>query len=128
MLKKLLSSLVFTNLLFLNGCGAIFYPERHGNTRDVDPKVAVLDAVGLIFFLIPGVVAYAVDFTTGCIYLSGGGSHHAEIIPLDKSHNVNYQINNALYKNYGEMADNAVNMNGVIGFNNWAKLNGMNYF
>ncbi len=27
----------------------------------------------LLFFLIPGIIAYAVDFSTGCIYLPGWG-------------------------------------------------------
>ena len=52
------------------GCGTILYPERryqpHG---DVDLKVVALDTLGLLLFFIPGVIAFAVDFTTGAIYL-----------------------------------------------------------
>lgn len=54
------------------GCGTLMYPERRGQ-RDgrIDVGVAVLDGVGLLFFLIPGVIAYAVDFSNGTIYLPG---------------------------------------------------------
>ena len=31
--------------------------------------MVILDAVGLLFFLIPGIIAFAVDFGNGCIYL-----------------------------------------------------------
>jgi len=75
MFKNLLSFIVLIPLILVTtGCGAIFYPERSGNTHKIDPKVAVSDGVGLLFFIIPGVVAYAIDFSTGCIYLSGGGT------------------------------------------------------
>jgi len=53
----------------LISCGAILYPERR-NQRDgrLDAGVVVLDAVGLLFGIIPGVIAFAVDFSTGAIY------------------------------------------------------------
>jgi len=35
--------------------------------------VVALDAIGLLFFFVPGVIAFAVDFVTGAIYLPGGG-------------------------------------------------------
>jgi len=60
--------------MFLNtSCGTILYPERRNQKAGhLDPGVVVLDAVGLLFFLVPGVVAFAVDFTTGAIYLPEG--------------------------------------------------------
>lgn len=33
--------------------------------------MAIMDAACLVFFVIPGIIAFAVDFTTGAIYLSG---------------------------------------------------------
>jgi hypothetical protein len=58
------------SLAALTGCGTILYPERryrpHG---DVDLKVVAMDTLGLLLFFIPGVIAFAVDFTTGAIYL-----------------------------------------------------------
>lgn len=60
-------------------CGTLLYPERrHSNLqvdpggRRIDPAVAVLDAAGLIFFVIPGIIAFAVDFGTGAIYYPKG--------------------------------------------------------
>ncbi len=60
-------------------CGTLLYPERrHSNIQvdpsglRIDPAVAVLDAVGLVFFVIPGIIAFAVDFGTGAIYYPKG--------------------------------------------------------
>lgn len=60
--------------LQLTACGTLLHPEREGQRGGrIDPGIAVLDGVGLLFFLIPGVIAFAVDFTNGTIYLPGGG-------------------------------------------------------
>src|SRR4030042_1670528 len=60
-------------MMELAGCGTILYPERKGQKDGrIDPGIAVLDGLGLLFFIIPGVIAFAVDFTTGAIYLPGG--------------------------------------------------------
>lgn len=54
-------------------CGYLIYPERQGLRGDrVDGTVVALDAIGLLFFVLPGVIAFAVDFSTGCIYLPKG--------------------------------------------------------
>src|SRR4030042_4573881 len=59
-------------MMELAGCGTILYPERKGQKDGrIDPGIAVLDGLGLLFFIIPGVIAFAVDFTTGAIYLPG---------------------------------------------------------
>ena len=56
----------------LAGCGTLMYPERKGQKGGrIDAGVAVLDAIGLLFFIIPGVIAFAVDFSEGTIYLPG---------------------------------------------------------
>lgn len=57
-------------LLQLSACGVILHPERQGQRAgQIDAKVAILDGIGLLFFLVPGVIAFAVDFATGTIYL-----------------------------------------------------------
>ena len=57
----------------LSGCGTIFWPERKGQPPGIlDPKVVALDAVGLLLFFVPGVIAFAVDFNNGTIYLPPG--------------------------------------------------------
>src|SRR5690606_1945709 len=51
-------------------CGTLLYPERRGQPRgQLDVGVVALDGVGVLLFLVPGVIAFAVDFATGAIYL-----------------------------------------------------------
>ena len=70
-LMKTLYVLVCAVLIVqLAGCGTLMYPERKGQRGGrIDAGVAVLDGVGLLLFIIPGVIAYAVDFSNGTIYL-----------------------------------------------------------
>lgn len=75
-MKKILIALLF---LQLAGCGYFLYPERVGQrSGNVDPAVVILDAAGLLFGVLPGVVAFAVDLTTGTIYLPPGGTSAVE--------------------------------------------------
>ena len=65
-------------VLHLASCGTLLYPERRGQTSGrIDPGVAILDGVGILLFIIPGAVAFAVDFITGAIYLPGGKKRSA---------------------------------------------------
>jgi hypothetical protein len=76
-------SVVF--IIELAGCGTILYPERKGQKDGrIDPGIAVLDGLGLLFFIIPGVIAFAVDFTTGAIYLPGG-PRKSSVFPEDET-------------------------------------------
>lgn len=53
-----------------SGCGTIIHPERRGQpTGRLDPAIVLLDGLGLLLFFIPGIIAFAVDFSTGAIYL-----------------------------------------------------------
>jgi hypothetical protein len=62
-------TLVAVIALVSTSCGTLLYPERRGQPRGViDSGVLLLDAVGLIFFVVPGLIAFAVDFSTGAIY------------------------------------------------------------
>ncbi len=73
--------LVATLILALQsvGCGTLIYPERRGQTGgQIDPGIAILDAAGLLVFVVPGLVAFGVDFVTGAIYLPGGKKASAE--------------------------------------------------
>lgn len=52
------------------GCGTVLYPERIGQRHGpLDWKVVALDTIGLLLFLVPGVIAFIVDFHNGTIYL-----------------------------------------------------------
>jgi len=73
-MKKFIFTLFIVCMLAeTTGCGTIFRPERKGQKNgDVDLQIALLDGIGLLFFIIPGVIAYAVDFADGTIYLPPG--------------------------------------------------------
>ena len=62
-----LAASLFTQL---TACGTLFYPDRRGQIEGrIDPAIAVLNAVGLLFYVIPGLIAFGIDFATGAIYL-----------------------------------------------------------
>ena len=64
----------------LTACGTLFYPDRRGQIEGkIDPAVAALDAIGILFYVIPGLIAFAVDFATGAIYLPA--DQHAQVAP-----------------------------------------------
>ncbi|MCY1395283.1 hypothetical protein D9M71_102250 [compost metagenome] len=72
--------LVATLLTQLTACGTLFFPDRRGQIEGkIDPVVAALDAIGILFYVIPGLIAFAVDFATGAIYLPGGTT--AQVAP-----------------------------------------------
>lgn len=55
-------------------CGYVFHPERRNQQRhsgQLDVSIVLLDAIGCLFFIIPGVIAFAVDITSNTIYLPG---------------------------------------------------------
>ncbi|MDT4824390.1 hypothetical protein FQZ97_576370 [compost metagenome] len=62
--------LVATLVTQLTACGTLFFPERRGQIEGrIDPAVAAMNAIGILFYVIPGLIAFAVDFATGAIYL-----------------------------------------------------------
>ena len=64
------SFLIFILSFQITACGTILYPERKGQPAGrLDIGIVLLDGIGLLFFIIPGVIAYAVDFNNGTIYL-----------------------------------------------------------
>ena len=59
-----------TLLAQLTACGSIFYPDRRGQIEGkIDPVIAGANAIGILFYVIPGLIAFAIDFATGAIYL-----------------------------------------------------------
>ena len=71
---KSLSLVVLASIgLQLASCGTLLYPERRGQTSGhVDTGVAVMDGLWCLLFVVPGVVAFIVDFTDGAIYEGSG--------------------------------------------------------
>jgi hypothetical protein len=57
------------------GCGTLIHPDRRYAPNDghLDWGIVALDTLGLLLFFLPGVIAFAVDFTTGAIYLPPAG-------------------------------------------------------
>jgi uncharacterized protein YceK len=71
---KILTSIVVSVSLLIasSGCGTLMFKEResqgHTNGR-VDPNVVIMDSLGLLLFVLPGLVAFGVDFSTDAIFL-----------------------------------------------------------
>lgn len=61
-------------ILTQTACGTLLHPERNGQRAGrIDPAIAILNGVGILFYAVPGLVAFAVDFSNGTIYLPGTG-------------------------------------------------------
>src|SRR6185503_14332825 len=75
------------SLSLIAGCGMILHPERRNQPPggNLDWSIVALDAVGLLLFFIPGVIAFAVDFSTGAIYLPPDQYGSAERSAKDRS-------------------------------------------
>ena len=91
---KILNVVISAALIVqLTGCGTLMYPERKGQkSGKIDAGVAVLDGIGLLLFVIPGVIAFAVDFNNGTIYLPGTSRasldiHNIKQVKFDPKHN-----------------------------------------
>ncbi|WP_110969023.1 polyribonucleotide nucleotidyltransferase [Pseudomonas huaxiensis] len=73
-------ALIAALLTQLTACGTLFYPDRRGQIEGkIDPVIVALDAVGILFYVIPGLIAFGIDFASGAIYLPGGST--AQISP-----------------------------------------------
>ena len=78
---RIIGSVVALSLVTqLTACGTLFFPDRRGQIEGkIDPVVAGLNAVGILFYVIPGLIAFGIDFATGAIYYPGG--HTAQVDP-----------------------------------------------
>lgn len=113
MLKKLVKTfyvIVCTVLIAqLAGCGTLMYPERRGQKGGrIDAGVAVLDGLCLLLFIIPGIIAYAVDFSNGTIYLphTARGSldlKNIKQVKFDPKHYTNETIEKIIKEETGYM-------------------------
>lgn len=73
LINKAITLALLVTVMNLTACGYFLYPERRGQTTGrLDAAVILLDAAGLLIGIIPGVVAFAVDISTGAIYLPKG--------------------------------------------------------
>ncbi|MDP5209092.1 hypothetical protein [Microbulbifer sp. 2205BS26-8] len=87
--RSIALSCVLVMAINVSACGYFLYPERKGQTGGrVDPAVVILDGAALLFGILPGVVAFAVDFTNGTIYLPPGSpsviDRHTSAVDTDR--------------------------------------------
>ncbi|MEX6503381.1 polyribonucleotide nucleotidyltransferase [Pseudomonas zhanjiangensis] len=83
----------------LSACGTLFFPDRRGQIQgQVDPVVVALDAIGILFYVIPGLIAFGIDFATGAIYLPGGSTAQVDPQELNKAVDASGKIDNVRLK------------------------------
>lgn len=83
--RVLLLTTLHLSVAALSGCGTVLHPERRGQPSGrVDWKIVALNGIGLLFFFIPGIIAFAIDFATGAIYLPPEEQVGSTISPADK--------------------------------------------
>jgi hypothetical protein len=101
-LKMFAATLTAPLALGLSGCGSLFYPERRYNKHSphFDGTIVLLNGIGLLFYIIPGLIAFAVDFATGAIYLPPG-QERGVLIRLDPKHLTPEEIRDAIYEETG---------------------------
>jgi len=63
---------VFSFVVLVTNCGTLLYPQRlrQEPSRKVHAPTVIMDSLWLLVFIIPGVVALAVDIANGTIYYS----------------------------------------------------------
>jgi hypothetical protein len=111
MLKKLVKTLYVlvcaVLIVQLAGCGTLMYPERKGQKSGrIDAGVAVMDGLCLLLFVIPGIIAYAVDFSNGTIYLPNTTRSSLNLkdikqVKFDPKHYTNATIEKIIEKETG---------------------------
>jgi hypothetical protein len=91
--RMLLTVVIIVLIIQLTACGYFFYPERRGQKPigRIDPAIAVLDALGLFLFIVPGVIAFAVDITNGTLYFPE--SHHRSSLSTETEHMTVIRVN-----------------------------------
>lgn len=97
MKKTLLATCLAGTMVVSSGCGLLLYPERQGQTSGkIDPVVVGLDMLGLVFFIVPGLVAFAIDYSSGTIYLPNSASS----VDAAKTHSDKTVINQTYLNNH----------------------------
>ena len=101
--SKITAVLMAAWLFVLSSCGTIIYPDRQGQPRggQLDLAVVGMDAILCFFFLIPGIVAFIVDFHTGAIYLPEGETRGRRVIHFDPATTTKEDIARLIEKETG---------------------------
>lgn len=100
--------LVFLLSIQCISCGTILYPERRNQPAGrIDIGVALMDGFWLLIGIIPGVIAFAVDFSTGAIYLPASNAgdlqdNHIHTVRFDPDHITPAQLEEIIRREIGE--------------------------
>ncbi|WP_285962554.1 polyribonucleotide nucleotidyltransferase [Pseudomonas tohonis] len=100
MSSRLIGGAVAAALLTqLTACGTLFFPDRRGQIEGkIDPVVAALNAVGILFYVIPGLIAFGIDFATGAIYLPDNETAQVDPALLKDAIDADGKVDNARLK------------------------------
>lgn len=106
---KYIKTLLIVAISFqLVSCGTMIYPERRNQAAGrIDVGVALLDGFWLLVGIIPGVIAFAVDFSTGAIYLpatrhSRLDSRDMRVVEFDPETTTQKEIEEMIRKETGQ--------------------------
>ena len=93
---RIIGSVVALSLVTqLTACGTLFFPDRRGQIEGkIDPVVAGLNAVGILFYVIPGLIAFGIDFATGAIYYPPGQTAQVDPAKLKDAVNADGSVDN----------------------------------
>ncbi|MGV3278753.1 hypothetical protein ACFX5K_03800 [Rickettsiales bacterium LUAb2] len=102
-MKKIINIIVVLCFMLVSSCGTII---KYGQinkpvTNKLDYMVVALDGIGLVLFIIPGVVAFSIDYMTGTIFLPAG--------PIDLKNRSAENIQQILAKNNINMSIEQLN-------------------
>ena len=91
----------------LTGCGTILYPERRNKEPGrLDVGIVLLDAFWLLVGIIPGIIAFAVDFSSGAIYLPehrlSGEPQRMRVVRFDPQHTSRAQLEAMISRETGQ--------------------------
>ena len=100
MLKKIISILMIVCFVNLSACvGTLFKRNQiyKVHSKKLDWFIVAVDSFFLLFFIIPGIVALAVDYSTGTLYLPNEtivlkSVDANEIYTILKEKNINVEI------------------------------------
>jgi len=90
-IEKIKMTTILVLCFQLTGCGTMLYPERrHKEPGRLDVGVVLLDGFWLLVGIIPGIIAFAVDFSSGAIYVpehrSVGAPPTLRVVRFDPRH------------------------------------------
>ena len=91
----------------LIGCGTILYPERRNKEPGrLDVGVVLLDGFWLLIGIIPGIIAFAVDFSSGAIYIPEhrmtSGEQRMRVVRFDPEHTTYRELEALIRRETGD--------------------------